>query len=762
MANHDSSPGGLTERQAFDALLDYGSLVKGGRVAANWMPDGRFWFVEGAPENTSIRAFNPNTGGIEPLFDVAKVRAALEAAIGRQPPYRGLPFESFAPTPEGGASFGFEGKEYLLNSAGDKIGKAADPNPVDLMLDAGLKARLTPKTFTRPAYFWAQGVVPEVLSPDGRWFAGLENNNLYLRFTTDGRREQLTTDGETDCTWDVESARIGLAPGGGFVWRTVYPWSPDGLRLFATKFDERGGGKIFHTNLLKRTDEVIRTAWTRAGEKLPEVVPFVIDVMSGRAVRQEVGAVDKMLLLLGWAPDGGALYFVQYSRDMSQAEVIAADPSTGSTQVLFSEKGDSFIRIQHELFFGRSGCTVLPDSAGFLWESERDGWKHLYHYDLPGKPVGRITQGEWAVVDVQSVDAKAGMVYFLAHHDPHRPYDVHLCRTPLTGGKIERLTDGEGIHDIQMAPDFGCFIDTGSRPDTPPRSVVRDGSGRALHSFEPMDITALKAVGWSPPEEFSVKADDGETDLWGILYKPRDFDPAKSYPVIEYIYGGPQISMAPHAFLTAAAGMSALTPALPQLGYVTVVLDARGTPERSKAFQDVTLREWRRHVTADHAAALKNLARDRPWMDLGRVGIWGHSWGGYFTFACMVDAPEVYRAGVSSAPGYDPYDLFIYEPYVGGVPGSSTKAAYEDALLFPDAPKLNGMLMIVAGSNDVGVWHSAVKMTNALIEARKDHEMVMLPGQHHGYGALHETYFIDKLVGHFDRHVKGAGDAEPA
>jgi dipeptidyl aminopeptidase/acylaminoacyl peptidase len=170
---------------------------------------------------------------------------------------------------------------------------------------------------------------------------------------------------------------------------------------------------------------------------------------------------------------------------------------------------------------------------------------------------------------------------------------------------------------------------------------------------------------------------------------------------------------------------------------------------------DAAYKDWRRHLTADHAGALKNLGKDRPWMDLGRVGIWGFSWGGYTTLACLLDEPEVYRAGVSSSPGYDPYSSFLYEPYLAGVPDAHNKAAYDDALMIGDVGKLQGRLMIVAGTNDVGVWHDVVKMSNALIEARKDHELVMMPGQGHGYGSLHETYYIDKLVGHFERHVMG-------
>ncbi len=193
--------------------------------------------------------------------------------------------------------------------------------------------------------------------------------------------------------------------------------------------------------------------------------------------------------------------------------------------------------------------------------------------------------------------------------------------------------------------------------------------------------------------------------------------------------------------------------ALPQFGYILVMLDARGTPRRSKAFQDEVYGNWRRSVTADHAAAIRNLAATRPWMDLDRVGLWGHSWGGYFTIANMLDNPDLYRAGVASAPGADTYGYFIYEPYLGGVPSPQTKAAYDDGVLYGDAANLKGALMMVAGTNDVGIWHDTMNMSNALIQAGKAHEFVVMPDQFHGYGKAYEDYFIKKFLGHFQRYL---------
>lgn len=751
MARQEPQDRSAVDEAAFRACLDFSSRLKGGRVAAQWLGEGRFWFAEGAPENTSIKVCDVTTGTCRELFDAPRVRRALQAVIGREPPYKGLPFEAFARTPDGSTAFPFEGHSYVLSPAGDEVTRAPEPTPMDSLLGQDLKARATPRTFPQSSYFHGLFQATEMLSTDGRWFAGIRDCNLYLRSIADGRTEQVTRDGESACSWDIETPRWGF---NGV--RGVNPWSPDGLRLFATKFDRRGTGVITRSRLLKPVDEIDTLRWTRSGEGLPEVVPFVMYTMDRGMTRLELDTRDSFLLFLGWAADSERLYFVQFSRDMKRGTVYESNALSGATRVVFSEEGATFIRIQHDLFGNRSGCTVLRGDRGFLWESDRDGWRHLYHYDLQGRLVARITEGEWPVVDALAFDERTGTVYFLAHHDQRRPYDVHLCRAPLAGGKIERLTGEEGVHDIQLAPDFSGFIDTVSRPDTPPRSTVHDANGKAVHQFPPMDTSALEALGWTPPEEFCVKAADGVTDLWGVIHKPRNFDSAKSYPVIEYIYGGPQVCWAAHAFPAGGGGMWALSQALPQLGYVSVVLDARGTPERSKAFHDVVCKEWRRHVTADHAAALKGLAKERPWIDLDRVGIWGHSWGGYYTLACLLDAPEIYRAGVSSAPGLDPYDLFIYEPYLDGKPAAHNKAAYEDALLSKEAAHLKGKLMIAAGTEDVAVWHSAIKMTHALIEAGKDHEFVTLPDQHHSFSTSHERYFIEKLVRHFNRYVRDA------
>jgi dipeptidyl-peptidase-4 len=688
---------------AFETWLEFPSLIKGGRVAATWTADGGFTFTEVTPQGALLKAFDPKTGAIAPV-------EAKPAA------------KTFPP----------------LNTA-------------DALY--GTQTWAKPEAYLRPSVMYESFPVPEMPSPDGHLYVSIRDHDVWLRSARTGRRERLTDDGALQDSWDVDSVRVVLAAGGQVNTLTVDPWAPTGLKLFVSRFDERDLAPFVRVRWNERSDEIENTYMPRAGERFPTATPYILDVHSRVAVKLDVPVDDRLLSLIGWSAEGAEVTFVQFSRDMSWAGVWRADAETGAVRLLFEEQTDSFLRIQHQVTAGNVSCTLLAE-GGLIWESHRSGFDHLYHYGADGVLVRELTSGEWPVIDVQGVDEARGFVYFTAHHDPARPYDVHLCRVPLAGGAIERLTEGEGLHEIQLSPDRSYFIDTLSRCDLPPRSVVRSASGEIVHHFEPADTSALEALGWTFPEQAVVKAADGETDLWAVICKPRDFDPSKSYPVIEYIYGGPQSATAAHHFSNPPQRLLRMNQALTQLGYVVVTVDARGTPERSKRFHDAVHKDWRRHVTADHAAAIRNLAKDRLWMDLGRVGMWGHSWGGYYTFANLIDNADLYRAGVCSAPACDADSCYLYEAYLGGVPSVENHLAYADGNLIPDVDKLTGEVLLVAGTNDMLVWHSAVRMSEALICAGHPHELVTLPSQHHAYDSVHEAYFINKLVAFFDRTLQ--------
>jgi dipeptidyl aminopeptidase/acylaminoacyl peptidase len=328
---------------------------------------------------------------------------------------------------------------------------------------------------------------------------------------------------------------------------------------------------------------------------------------------------------------------------------------------------------------------------------------------------------------------------------------VHVCRVLVDGGPVEQLTRVKGIHAPTFAPDGRAFLDRHSSVDRPVRTDLLALDGTCLRELAQMNVARLQSVGYSPPEEFTVKAADGATDLWGVMYKPFDFDSARSYPVIEYIYGGPQTIEAERFFAVHRMKFHNMPWALAHLGYIVICLDARGTPGRSKEFQDAVYGNWRAGIP-DHITAMRQLCQRHPWMDANRVGITGHSWGGYFSTCALIEAPDVYHAAVAYEPGYDPWHYILSEPYLD-LPHRN-RAAYDCADLIRQAARVKGQLMILMGTSYNLTTSTGMRMTRALIDAGVDHEFVVVPGATHYFVGAEEDYLLMKLTNWFDRQVK--------
>ncbi len=600
-----------------------------------------------------------------------------------------------------------------------------------------------PRTYRRAVPGLDTQLVPETPSPDGRHLVSTRDGNIVLRSRYDGRERLWTSDGTPDVHWrfdphDPAADRLGWAS-------PVTNWSPDGTRLAAYRVDVSGVAPVPKIHYLGDQDQVEFRQRPKAGATLERATLAVLDVHGTPPVEIDLGdTTDCYPVYAGWLPDGSELLVVRMSRDCRQLDVFAADPATGSVRPLFSETGETFLRIHHDVWFGRkAGLWPGPDGTQLVWLSDRDGWLHLYAYDLDGKPLRQLTSGAWPVKTVQRI--AGGFVYFTAHHDQARPYDVHLCRVPVDGGEVTRLTDGDGLHRPALSPDAGAFVDTWSTPSQPPVSALRRADGTVLAELSRADTTALDELGWVPPEQFTVTAADGETELWGVMFFPGDFDPARRYPLVEYVYAGPQEEVN----TTDWAGGFFTRPAraLAQLGYVTVLLDARGTPGRSKAFHDAVYGDWAGARVADHAGAIGQLVERHDFLDADRVGVMGHSWGGYSAFRLLADRPDVYRAAVANSPAFDTYASVLYECYLGLPQQNPDVYAAADAL--PLAAELQGALMIACGTSDHQTWTDAIKMTEALVRAGKPHEFVILPGQPHWYDATHERYFWGKVEAFF-------------
>ncbi len=723
----------LSEQEAmYYRYLEFPSYVKGGSVEPHWMADGSsLWYAEGTPENTVIYKVDPAGNTKAPLFDTARLRRTLTEVLGHEPPYEGLPFAEFRFLDgEEAVRFSVENKEFVLHLATYTITPAPAVSEEE-------KSRMTPQTSVS-GMPWHE----EVLSPDGRWFASVKDHNLWLRSTSEKEAVQLTQGGREDYEW------------GHDIWNRWLHWSPDSSKLATSKIDLRHYPKIPVVHYLQPREEV---EWKydynpRADEHIPQTELYIIDTVSKQHVRVETGEEQHYYLYAhpGWRPDGSELIFWKMSRYYKKLELVAANTQTGVTRTILTETQKTFLVGGENIF--KKLFTWLPDGKRFLWLSERDGWRHLYLYDVDGTLIRQLTPGAFPVIEVVAVDEKSGWVYFTAHADPQRLYDTHLYRVDLEGKRFTQLTEATGQHEIQFAPSKQFFLDRHSSVARAPVAELRNAEGTLLQTLSKASADALvRELKWIPPEEFVVKAADGRTDLYGVLYKPYDFDPNKKYPVIEVIYAGPQTSSVPKTFVPRRPKLSLLRPALAQLGFITVIVDARGTPERSKSFQDVVYGNIGRYEIPDHVSALKQLAATRPYVDLNRVGVMGISMGGYFTVRALLLAPDVYHVGVASAA---PADMDKWDAYMG--PPDKNKAGYEYASNLRLADKLKGKLLLIHGTSDESSpFSNNMKMVDALIRAGKRFDMIVMPEQPHSlFQGSANNYWREAIRRYFQEHLK--------
>ncbi|MGE0553212.1 MAG: DPP IV N-terminal domain-containing protein [Gemmatimonadales bacterium] len=713
---------GVDRDSVYRRMLDFPSLVKGGAVTPHWLGDGRsFWYLAGGPDSTVVLRVDPVANRVEAMADVARVRRAVAGAVGYSPRYRGLPFSELELTDDGRAiEFELDDRRWQLDLGTygvRRVGSAA--------------ARLV------------KDAEPEFPSPDGRWVAHFREHNLWLRSTLDRRSIQITTSGVDDNAW-LPGQLVGLA--------APMPWSPDGNRLLAVKANLRGVGRIPVVHWLKPEEEQVDwVRYPRTGGAIAQAELYAVDVRRRGTTRLDTGSErDQRLWPLTWRSDGREVYLLKSDRLMKRVDLLAADPETGHTRILVTDRQESFIE-----GLAMAPATLfhpLADGERFIWRSERDGWSHLYLYRMDGVLERRLTQGGYPVDRLVGVDEKAAWVYYLARPDRARPYDVHLMRVELGGGRPTRLTEAPGEHAIAMAPGFEYFIDTHSTVSTPPVVELRSADGSLIRVLSRADVSDLVALGWRAPEEFTVKAADGVTDLYGVLYRPFDFDPSRRYPVIDLQYMGNFVQSAPHRFVGTWLGDEAQ--ALTQLGFIVYIVDARGTTGRGKAFQDFTYGNVGRIEVPDHVAALRALAATRPWLDTTRVGITGYSWGGYFTIRAMLTAPEVFRVGVSGAPVVDFLaDPRPIEPYMG-MPQDESEA-YERGSNLRLADRLRGKLLIAIGTSDVNVtFNHTMRMAHAFFRAGKYFDLIVLPEESHTLSPAARAYYLEARARYFVEHLR--------
>lgn len=695
-----------------------GELVSGDKIRPQWINGGaRFWYAVRNPVGRRFVVVDPLAGTRGPAFDHARLAEALAAASGQQVDAEVLPFAA-------------------IDLTGDAVEFAAFDEYWRCRLDGYTCERAE---FTPPP---GAGNPLDVLSPDMKTAVSQRGHDLWAVSLSDGREWALTSDGEDsyrygsgpDCTNNATLLRkIGLP-----YLPPVVAWSPDSTKVLAHRTDQRD---VRQTYLMEArpadgSAPVVHTQrYAYAGdENIARAELVVLNVAEGTVVRAQAEPLLMPTISpistrwAWWAADGSAVYYLSQPRDLHTLTLHRLDPATGSVTTVLSETGATRVE-PNQWVYDQPIVRVLADEV--LWYSQRDGWGHLYRYDLhTGALLGQITSGQWAVRQILRVDEAERAVYFtasgLVEEDPYRRT---VCRIGLDGTGFAKLTDDELDHVVTIADNHEYFIDSASTVETPPVTSVRDWSGNVLVELERADVSRLAATGWAPPERFRVKAADGVTDIYGVLYRPRNLDPTRRYPVVDNPYPGPQVNRVDPCFDPGGMGLDGEP--LAALGFVVVAVDGRGTPGRSKEFHDASYgRLSDAGCLEDHVAALQQLAETRPWMDLDRVGVFGHSGGGFAAARAMLDFPEIYKVGVALSGSHDSrvFQVGFVETYDGADnPEAWARSSNPDL-----AHRLEGRLLLVHGEMDDQVHlNQTLRLADRLVAAGKDFELLIVPGAEH-------------------------------
>ncbi|MGH9410296.1 MAG: DPP IV N-terminal domain-containing protein [Vicinamibacterales bacterium] len=602
----------------------------------------------------------------------------------------------------------------------------------------------------------------DVPSPDGTRTAYIKDWNLWVRDVATGSETQLTTDGVENDGYATDNAGWEKSD------RAILLWSPDSKKIATFQQDQRNDGDMYvvHTAVGHPTLESWK--YPLPGDKnVTTIARVVIDVDGRKVIRftmppdQHRSTLCDNIACRGsawsdvyWSPDSTHVAFVSTSRDHRQENLRVADAATGDVRDVYEEKVPTFFESGNGTVNWRS----LPNSNEFLWFSERDNWGQLYLYDLTtGKLKNQITTGDGNVTQVLHVDEKNRAIYFLAvgKEKGRDPYYSFLYRIGFDGRNMQLLTPEDATHDVTLSPDAKYFVDSYSTQQTPPVAVLRDATnGKEIMLLEKADISRLEATGWKPPQTIVVKARDGQTDLYGLMYTPTNLDRSKEYPIINHIYPGPQTGSVGGRTFNPARGDAQ---ALAELGFVVVEIDGMGTPWRSKKFHEAYYGNMGDNTLPDQVTAMKQLAQKYPWIDLDRAGIYGHSGGGFATADAMFRSPDFFKVGIAESGNHDnrDYEDDWAEKWMPLLT-PETEKPYADSANQNIAKHLKGHLLLAHGTIDNNVPpYNTLLVVDALIKANKDFDLLMLPNERHGY-ADDSNYMTRRRWDYFVRYLLGA------
>ncbi len=707
-----------------------GSLTNG----LEWSPDGKLlgYFQrsgEGSEAKTEIWGLDVATGKRRRLVDSEVLAEILPKPGGAQNQQTGL--GRIAP------------QRYFWSPTGDALLFVSPDSLYWFDLNKKTGKKLTP---ARPEKDPDKAAIHDPkFSPDGRWVSFVRGYDLWAVNVTAGQEKQLTHGGREE----LRNGQLDWVYPEELDIRTAYWWSPDSSQIAYLQMDEQPVTKYPLVNFLSYTGETETMRYPIAGDANPIVRVGVVPVAGAAASATAANSrwidtgrdTNIYIARVDWLRDSKRLAIQRLNRQQNKLELLFADAADGRSQVALTEEDKYWINLHDDLYF-------FTDGQRFLWSSERDGFRHLYLYDLSGKLLKQVTRGAWEVTGLAGVDEKRRAIYFTATEKS--PIERHLYRVSLDDGALGRVTREDGTHGINMAPDAAHYVDTYSNAMTPPRQELAQADGTRVAVVNENKVAELAAYALQPVEFFTVPGADG-TPLEAMIIKPAGFDPSKKYPALVHLYGGPHGQVVRNAWGSSNFLWHQM---MAQKGFLIFAVDNRGMAARGHAFETPLFHRMGQVELADQLAGVSYL-KALPYVDGARIGIWGWSYGGYMTCYAMLNAPEVFKAGFAGAPVTDwrQYDTIYTERYMG-LPKDNAEG-YKNSSPVTHAAKLKGKLLIAAGTDDDNVhFANTVELSEQFIQAGRYAEIQIYPGRGHGISdrpaRLHlfrrvTQFFLDNL-----------------
>lgn len=703
-------------RQKFSGYQVYHSDVN-----PHWVTGtSSFWYLQRTPQGNEYLLVDADRQIRRPLFVRDSLAVQLQQSLGRRVDARNLPLD------KGNLEASLDVFRFVCDGYNWRYEIAANRLTREGKVPPRRKGRHWMETDDEKG--WGP-----VTSPDGKYEAYIKNDNIFVRDKASGRERQLSQDGTLSNYYS-----------------SYIQWSPDSRKVLSCRIRPVQKRYVYYVESSPRDQlqpKLHQQEYAKPGDELPFKVPCIFHVETGQRCIPETSlfAHQYSLSYLRWDADSKSVTFEYNERGHKTYRVLELSAEDGKVRTLIEEKEEKYVN--YPLIYRN----YLQDGKHILWTSERDNYNHLYLYDrTTGRPVRQITKGRWYVRGVQHVDEQNQWIYFSANgmKPKEDPYLIHYYRIGFDGKGLVELTPDEGMHQAWFSSDYRYLVDVYSKVDTPPVAVLRDArTGRQVMPLEQADISRLEANGWRAPEVFSAKGRDGKTDIWGVIYRPTNFDPSRKYPVVEYIYSGPGGQHVPKSFSSYNWWMTSLA----ELGFIVVQVDGMSTSFRSKDFEEVCYKNLKDAGLPDHMAWLQEAAHRYPYMDLDRVGIFGSSAGGQEAMSAVLFHPEFYKAAYSACGCHDNrMDKIWWNELWMGYPVDSS---YIESSNVEQAHRLERPLMLVVGEKDDNVDPaSTMQVVNALIKANKDFELVVVPGAGHTMG---DNFGEHKRYDFFVRHLMG-------